>query len=297
MKKCLYLTLATILLSCASCSNTTKEYDVDDYRTTMKFYDGFKVMQLTDLHLGLQGDLVRNLNFVEKLIDDGDPDLIVITGDSFMYASKGIVDTLMESLNNKCKELTNSHPERLVKFAITFGNHDNQGDYHRYYVNEAVLKYATNDGDEIKDHKYAAFIDYEDDNLSGLTNYYIDIVDDQSKSKEEVDVKYRLHVIDSNSYHYIGPGYKYEIIKDKLDELNALYELGGRKEKNESIVKKPENKKITLNDIAGLDTAKEIIKQLIIYPFKYPEIYRTFNKSSSTYNYFYYHSHWNYIYS
>ena len=73
---------------------------------------------------------------------------------------------------------------------------------------------------------------------------------------------------------------KDEIIKDKLDELNALYELGGRKEKKESIVKKPENKKITLNDIAGLDTAKEIIKQLIIYPFKYPEIYRTFNKSS-----------------
>ena len=219
MKKYLILFIAMLCLACTSCSET-KEYSVDEYRTTMQFHDNFRVMQLTDLHLGIQGDLVRNLNFVSKLIDDADPDLIVITGDSFMYASKGIVNALMEMLNNKCKELTESHPDRLTKFAITYGNHDNQGDYHKYYINQTVLKYATKDGKEVEDDKYAAFIDYEDDSLNGFTNYYIDLVNDQKKSADEVDVKYRLHIIDSNTYHYIGPKYKYEVIQE--DQLNHV---------------------------------------------------------------------------
>ena len=223
MKKFLIFIMAVLCLACTSCSQA-KDYTVNDYRTTMQFYDGFKVMQLTDLHLGVQGDLQRNLDFVSKLIDEADPDLIVVTGDSFMYANKNIVNLLFELLNTKCKELTTLHPERLTKFAVTFGNHDNQGDYHKYYINNVILSYATKDGKEVEDSKYAAFIDYEDDNLNGYANYYIDLVDDRNKSVDEVDVKYRLHIIDSNSYHYIGPKYKYEVIlEDQLQHVENIY--------------------------------------------------------------------------
>ena len=99
--------IALILLSltCGSCGQV-QNYEVKDYRTTMTFHEDFKIMQLTDLHLGIQGDLARNLNFVSKLIDDADPDLIVVTGDSFMYGSKGIVKNLFKMLNDKCHELT-----------------------------------------------------------------------------------------------------------------------------------------------------------------------------------------------
>ena len=53
--------IALILLSltCASCSQV-KDYDVEDYRTTMTFHEDFKIMQLTDLHLGIEVDLARN---------------------------------------------------------------------------------------------------------------------------------------------------------------------------------------------------------------------------------------------
>lgn len=224
MRKLLIFIIAVLCLACTSCAQS-KEYGVKDYRTTMQFYDGFKVMQLTDLHLGVQGDLQSNLDFVSKLIDEADPDLIVVTGDSFMYANKNIVNALFEMLNTKCKELTASHEGRITKFAVTFGNHDNQGDYHKYYINNVILSYATTDGKEVEDHKYAAFIDYEDDNLNGYANYYIDLVDDRNKSTDEVDVKYRLHIIDSNTYHYIGPKYKYEVIlEDQLNHVTKIHD-------------------------------------------------------------------------
>ena len=224
MKTKLMLPLLLVALSCASCSKMV-DYDINDYRTTMKFHDNFRVMQLTDLHLGIQSDIQRELDFISKSIDDADPDLIVLTGDQFMYGSKGMVDNLMKTLNDKCKELTASHPDRLTKFALTHGNHDNHGEYHKYYINEAVQKYVTKDGDEIKDHKYAAFLDYKDDNLSGFTNYFIDLVDDRSKTTDEVDVKYRLHIVDSNNYHYVGPKYKYEVIQqNQLDHIKDIQE-------------------------------------------------------------------------
>lgn len=224
MKKSKILPLILLIGACISCSKGIN-YSVEEYRTTMKFHDNFKVMQLTDLHFGIESDLKLQLKFISNSIDHADPDLIILTGDNFMFGSKGIVENLMLTLNNKCKELTASHPERLTKFAITFGNHDNQGDYHRYFINETILKYVTKDGNETKDHKYAAFLDYENDNLFGFTNYFIDLVDDTDKNKEEVDVKYRLHIIDSNTYYYVGPKYKYDVIHDdQLEHVNNIYQ-------------------------------------------------------------------------
>ena len=226
MKNKIIIPLLVVGLACTSCVyQEGKSYKLEDYRTTMQFRDDFRLMQITDLHLGVQNDLQRDLNFVGKLIDEANPDLIVVTGDSFMYGSKGMVKNLFKFLNEKCKEHTASHPDRLTKFAVTFGNHDNQGDYPYYYIANEILKYATEDGKEIQDHKYAAFIDYKDDNLTGYANYYIDLVDDRNKSTSEVDVKYRLHVFDSNSYHYVGPKYKYEVIqREQLDHIRDIYD-------------------------------------------------------------------------
>lgn len=222
MKIKVLIPLLLIGTLCSSCS--TKSYEVNDYRTTMQFHDNFKILQITDLHFGIESDLQKQLNFLLKGIDEADPDLIILTGDNFMYASKSIVKSLVSSLNEKCKELTLSHPERLTKFAITYGNHDNQGDYPRYFINEVISQYSTSDLKEIEEDKYAAFIDYEDDDLFGLTNYFIDLVDDRTKSTEDVDVKYRIHIIDSNTYHFTGIKYGYDVIHDEqLDHANKIY--------------------------------------------------------------------------
>ena len=222
MKKFQIFSLLLLMLCLVSCS-TTKSYEVKEYRTTMQFHDDFKILQITDIHLGIESDLEKQLSIVKSYIQEANPDLIILTGDNFMYASKRIVKNLIETVNNECKLLTEKN-NRLSKFAITFGNHDNQGDYPRYYINKVVLSYTTKDGDEIKDNKYAAFIDFEDDDLYGLTNYYIDLVDDRSKDIDTVDVKYRIHIIDSNTYHFTGIKYQYDVIhEEQLEHAVNIY--------------------------------------------------------------------------
>lgn len=210
---------------CGGGCNTEKAYSVNDYRTTMAFRDGFKILQLTDLHLGVESDLQKQLGLVSASIEKEDPDLVILTGDNFMYASKAIVDNLMRTLNEACKARTAAHPERLTKFAVTYGNHDNQGDYPRYYCNSVVQSYVAKDGEEGAEDKFAAFVDYENDDLFGLTNYFIDLVDDRAKSTDEVDVKYRLHVIDSNTYTFVGTKYKYDAIhEEQLIHAQNIYQ-------------------------------------------------------------------------
>lgn len=214
---------ALCLTSCAPAQGV--DYDVNAYRTTMQFHDNFKILQLADLHFGIESDLQKQLDFMTAAVKAEDPDLVVLTGDNFMYASKSIVYHLFNNLNAVCKELTDKHPERLTKFAVTYGNHDNQGDYSRYYINSVVQTFAAKDGKEIESGKYAAFVDYEDDDLFGLTNYFIDLVDDREKSVADVDVKYRLHIIDSNTYHYMGTKYAYDIIHDEqLAHVQDVYD-------------------------------------------------------------------------
>ena len=112
--------ISAMLISLASCSAPSgKEHSVDEYRTTMQYYEDFKVLQLADLHFGIQTDIASQLDIVKNTIRTEKPDLIILTGDNFMYASKSIVYHLFDNLNNVCAELTKAHPERLTKFAVT----------------------------------------------------------------------------------------------------------------------------------------------------------------------------------
>ena len=177
------------------------------------------------MHLGIETDVARQLQIVENAIRTEQPDLVVLTGDNFMYATKGVVKSLVSALNDACRELTEARGGRLTKFTMTFGNHDNQGDYDRYYINRVLASYTAADGSEIAEGKYAAFVDYEDDDLFGLANFYIDLVDDRAKGREAADVKYRLHIIDSNTYHFMGPDYDYDVIhEEQLAHAKRVYD-------------------------------------------------------------------------
>lgn len=227
LKKALSIILSVLFaFSFSACAPSAQEktYAVSEYRTTMQFHDDFKILQLTDLHLGIESDLAKQLDVVKSAIRAEKPDLIILTGDNFMYATKSVVENLVKTLNEECKMLT-VREDRLVKFAITFGNHDNQGDYPRYYINSVIKSYTTSDGNEIRDSKFGTMKDFEDDDIFGLTNYFIDLVDDRAKSAEEVDVVYRLHIIDSNTYHFEGIKYNYDVIRDsQLDHAQRIYQ-------------------------------------------------------------------------
>ena len=228
MKKRIFavLLVLAVLFSLTGCSHSTdKSYPVSEYRTTMQYYEDFKILQISDLHLGIETDLAHQLEIVKNAIRTEEPDLIILTGDNFMYTSKGVVRSLVSTLNAECESMTAKRGGRLTKFTLTFGNHDNQGDYSRYFINDVISSYVTSDGNEIADKKFAAFVDFEDDDLFGLTNFYIDLVDDRTKSLDTVDVKYRVHIIDSNTYHFMGPDYDYDVIHDEqLDHAINIYE-------------------------------------------------------------------------
>ena len=227
MKKITALCLVVLtLFTLTSCSLIReKEHAVLEYRTTMQYYDDFKILQLTDIHLGVESDLELQLNVVRSDIQKEKPDLVVVTGDSFMYASRKIVKKLIKTLNEECAKVTASRDnKRICKFAFTFGNHDNQGNYPRYFINKTILKYTANDGDEVKENKFAAFVDFKNDNLFGLTNYYIDLVDGATPEGHE-NVIYRLHIIDSNSYYFNGKDYDYDVIhEDQLAHVKKIYD-------------------------------------------------------------------------
>ena len=106
--------LPLLLTSCGK-----QEHPVSDYRLTMNFHDDFKIMQWTDVHIGIQTDLKKTHALLKAEVDDFEekegakPDLIVLTGDTFMGADRRMVkDTLkfFDSLE--------------VPFAFTYGNHD-----------------------------------------------------------------------------------------------------------------------------------------------------------------------------
>ena len=118
-----------------------------------KFFQDFKKFSSDDITFGVSQITSLNegeLKMIEEKIKSSNNkdfrvlNLFAYTGCATMAASKagatevvhvdaskGIVDVLFETLNNKCKELTSKHPKYTTKFAVTFGNHDNQGDYPR----------------------------------------------------------------------------------------------------------------------------------------------------------------------
>ena len=44
------------------------EYPVSAYRTAMKYYEDFKVLQIADLHLGVETDVARELEILKNTI-------------------------------------------------------------------------------------------------------------------------------------------------------------------------------------------------------------------------------------
>ena len=97
MKKRFVAALLTVLLllsasSCASYRDVPNdvgknEYPVEDYRTTMRYYEDFKILQLTDLHFGIETDIAKQLDIVKNAIRVEAPDLVVLTGDLGMAAT------------------------------------------------------------------------------------------------------------------------------------------------------------------------------------------------------------------
>ena len=204
-KKALSAFLSLLLLGVTSCTGE-KTYSVSDYGKSMAYHDDFTILQWTDIHLGIESDTSKVQEVLDLELDDIQskkgraPELIVITGDTFLNAEKSTVDWFFSYLD-----------EKNIPFAFTYGNHDFQGSYSNDYI-----------GKVISEKKNAVFVDYPDDSISGWTNYYIDLTEKDS-------TKYRLFIVDSNSYYQQGLKIQYDIIhKDQLAHIDDIVKEKGK---------------------------------------------------------------------
>ncbi len=191
-------------------ARATRVYDVSEYskksdenKTSFVYKDGYKIMQLSDLHFSCYDYLEEDFNYLKFLMKEAQPNLVVITGDCFTFASKTVVRRVYDFFNNTVKEI-----ESQPYWVVTMGNHDEQiyGAYNYTSI-------------------YASSLDrcllnyHEDDALTGISNTIVNLYDPLDMNK----VKYQIFVIDSNSYTYNPIGYDY-VHQDQIDWYKTAIE-------------------------------------------------------------------------
>ena len=80
MRNKILILLQIIFLSLVLTSCGAKTYPVESYKKELKYLENYKILQLTDIHLGLNADIDYELKYLTKVIGEaGEVDLIVIT--------------------------------------------------------------------------------------------------------------------------------------------------------------------------------------------------------------------------
>ena len=167
------------------CSDKCKQIDDETFMLRIPKDKDFRILQLTDLHLGF-GFLSRRkdklaLDAVRKLIEKSKPDLIVLTGDSIFpfWPRSG-------TMNNRkqAKKLMAFFDSLEIPYTLVFGNHDCELG-------------STCDKKELaelyKEGAYCIFSEGRKD-LTGVGNFLIELVDDPG------NVLLPLVMLDSNMY-------------------------------------------------------------------------------------------------
>lgn len=178
MKKKLicFVLAATLLLSFAACSKTTKAQEhLEDYVFTVKYHDDFNVLQLTDIHWNVNTSTRSSKTYLDKLLKEVNDhivktqgagakiDLVELTGDMFMLANTYHLKTFIEYFEEKAEEYG-------FIYAPIWGNHD----LHSLY----------NPNDLARRFKNAAHCIYfePDDDLYGRSNFIINLTEDGTKN-------------------------------------------------------------------------------------------------------------------
>lgn len=183
----------------------------------------FKVMQLTDIHLGggflsIDEDK-KTINAIAAMVTAEKPDLVIITGD-ISFAVPYISGTINNSIAHDMFKRT---MEKLgVYWTVTFGNHDSE--LYNYYGREAVGKMYTDES-----LKYCLFS--ADGELSGEGNHHINVKNTKGFITET------FYMIDTHAYTDKDPlGLKWDYDYVKEDQINWYKETVERnKDYNTSI--------------------------------------------------------------
>ncbi len=183
---------------------------------TLKFNEdgSFKIIQVADLQ-DTENPVKKTNEYLRKIIEDEDPDLIVLTGDNISDSvARGFTDAHSEQKVRKAIDSFMSLFEEYgVPVAVTFGNHDAEG-----YVSKEKQMRIYNEYD------CCVAID-EGEAITGCGTYNLPIL-----SSDGTKIAYNLYVFDSNMYDGLNGGYDH-VYSDQIDwyveTSNALKEQNG----------------------------------------------------------------------
>ena len=166
-------------------SDKIKQIDDETFTIIIEKDRDFKILQLTDLHLGFgflsKGKDKLALHAVKKIIEASKPDLIVLTGDSiFPFFPKA------GTLNNRrqARKLMDFLDGFAIPYTLVFGNHDCE-------IGSTCNKEAL--AEVYKQGRYCIFSEGRK-KLTGVGNFLIELVDEYGK------VLLPLVMLDSNMY-------------------------------------------------------------------------------------------------
>lgn len=188
IKRLLTLCVPFLGICLSSCSGASHHQE-KEYLLNLEYKTDFKILQLTDLHLGLVDDLDLHFKFMDLTIKDAKADLIVITGDVFTFATDVVLDKFLKFIDGY-----------KIPWAVTFGNHDEQVSFSFSEYTKKLSSYSP----------YCVFKDIPNDDVYGYANYVINLNKDNK-------AKYQLYVLDSNRYRYSSSVSYDHIHQDQID--------------------------------------------------------------------------------
>ena len=194
MRNKILLAYAFLSLTLGACSHLTYQFKGYEKYTLgdKEFKENTRILQITDAHWGIGSQLDLEELYIRELVEQTQPDIIVLGGDLFMHANKEVVIRFFEMMDSFD-----------IPFAYTYGNHDLLGNYHSDYIDMKV-KQCFN----------SLLVNYLDDGLTGRSNYYVNLVD-----KSTNEIKWQIMVMDSNSYN----GGSYDILhKDQVSWYRSI---------------------------------------------------------------------------
>ncbi|KAJ3430885.1 hypothetical protein M0812_02560 [Anaeramoeba flamelloides] len=149
----------------------------------------FKIVQFTDLHFSGKEHDLNSIQTQKIVLDNENPDFVVLTGDQISGYDVHTEELYKEVYQSTFSELI----KRDLRWAMTFGNHDDQGIYTREQIYELDKTYDL------------SLTQRTPADIPGVTNYYIEIhTSDSTPSKKNVSTI--LYFLDSHDRYCEGKG-------------------------------------------------------------------------------------------
>ena len=180
---------AVIAMSLTACASGVK-HNISEYIAgELDYTSNFRILQLTDTHLGDKDNLDTHFKFMDKTIEEAHANMIVVTGDLFTFASKSTALAFFKYLDSKG-----------LPWTVTYGNHDEQCYFSVDWLTGQLNKLS----EDL--NSFCIYKDIQDDDVQGNANFAINL-------KKDGKVFEQLIVMDSNRY-YFGSYFGYDYFKE-----------------------------------------------------------------------------------